>query len=448
MPKGWLEVELSEIVNFKKGKKPKKMESAYFKGALVYLDIKAIEKGHDEIFVDPQSSNLTTQKDLVVVWDGARAGWVGKSRQGAIGSTIMALTPKIDRDFLYRFLQTQFSYIQTNHRGTGIPHVDPDLFWAIKVPLPPLAEQRRIVAKLDAVMAKVESNKRRLDKIPQLLKRFRQSVLAAAVSGKLTEEWRGRNGVAEAWEEMELRELTTSLNYGTSQKSEQNGKVPVLRMGNIQDGKVVWDDLKYTSNVSEIKKYKLENGDVLFNRTNSPELVGKTAIYRNERPAIYAGYIIRIKTNSKLNPEFLNLCLNTIEAREWCNQVKTDGVSQSNINAQKLATFRIHRPPIEEQEEIVRIVIELFAFAEKLERGYAKAKAMMDQLPQSILAKAFRGELVEQDPDDEAAGVLLERIRAEKSALVEAKKGKSATATNGLAVTRPPGKKVMRVKRK
>lgn len=242
-------------------------------------------------------------------------------------------------------------------------------------------------------------------------------MLAAAVCGKLTEEWRKKHGINEEWEEKTLKELSTKLTYGSSSKSEMKGKVPVLRMGNIQDGKIDWNDLKYSSDETEIKKYKLENGDVLFNRTNSPELVGKTAIYRNERPAIYAGYLIKIKTNEKLNPEFLNLCLNTIEAREWCNRVKTDGVSQSNINAQKLAEFVIHTPLIEEQTEIVRRVEQLFAFADKIEARYTKAKAMLDKLPQSILAKAFRGELVPQDPADEPASVLLERIRAEKNSL-------------------------------
>lgn len=185
LPKGWVEIELSEITNYKKGKKPKKMQSTYFEGALVYLDIRAIEKGNDEIYVDRESSNFTDENDLIVVWDGARAGWVAKSRIGAIGSTIMSLTPKIDKDFFLRFLQTQFNYIQSNHRGTGIPHVDPDIFWNIKIPIAPLPEQHRIAEKLDAVMKKVESNKQRLEKIAIILNRFRKSVLAAALTGKL-----------------------------------------------------------------------------------------------------------------------------------------------------------------------------------------------------------------------------------------------------------------------
>jgi len=407
---GWFLAPLSDLVQYRKGKKPKKLQNSPFESSVTYLDIRAIEKNVDETFADPDSSALTDNGEIVVVWDGARAGWVGLSRKGALGSTLMGLKPKINQKFLYRFLQTQFDYLQANPRGTGIPHVDPDLFWKIDVPIAPQNEQIRIASKIDALFEKIEANKKRLDRIPLILKRFRQSVLAAAVSGRLTEEWREEHGVVEEWEVSPLKMVTKKFTYGSSQKSEVTGKVPVLRMGNIQEGKISWNDLKFSSDDLEIEKYKLEWGDVLFNRTNSPELVGKTAIYRNERPAIYAGYLIRIKTNEKLNPEFLNLCLNTIHAREWCNEVKTDGVSQSNINAQKLAEFRIDTPSIQEQEEIVNRVEQLFTFADKIAARYTKAKAMLDKLPQSILAKAFRGELVPQDPEDEPANLLLDRI--------------------------------------
>lgn len=95
--------------------------------------------------------------------------------------------------------------------------------------------------------------------------------------------------------------------YGSSAKSDKEGKIPVLRMGNIQNGKIDWSDLVYSSNDDEIKKYTLEKNDVLFNRTNSPELVGKTAIYKGEQKAIYAGYLIKMRCSTHLNPDFLNL---------------------------------------------------------------------------------------------------------------------------------------------
>lgn len=196
-------------------------------------------------------------------------------------------------------------------------------------------------------------------------------------------------------------------------------------MGNLQNGEIDWKDLVYTSDINEIKKYNLEPNSVLFNRTNSPELVGKTSIYRDERQAIYAGYLIKINNQPELNPEYLNYSLNTIYAQEWKLSVKTDGVSQSNINAQKLGKFEIPFPPVEEQQEIVKRVKELFEKADRIEERYKKAKSFTDRLTQSILNKAFKGELVSQDPNDEPASVLLERIRHEKAKNLPLKKEKS-----------------------
>jgi type I restriction enzyme S subunit len=161
---------------------------------------------------------------------------------------------------------------------------------------------------------------------------------------------------------------------------------------------------------------------VLFNRTNSPELVGKTAIYAGERPAIFAGYLIRILPGPELDPFFLNLSLNASKFKDYCQSVKTDGVSQSNINATKLADFQINWCPILEQHEIIRRVEALFKLAEPIEKRVAAASARAEKLTQAILAKAFRGELVPTEAelarregcDYEPASALLERIRSER----------------------------------
>lgn len=137
---------------------------------------------------------------------------------------------------------------------------------------------------------------------------------------------------------------------------------------------------------------------VLFNRTNSPELVGKTSIYRGERPAIFfAGYLIRINPVPELDSEYLNLCLNTHRAKQFCSRVKTDGVSQSNINAQKLGEFEVPFCSLPEQKEIVRRVETLFGLSDRLENHCTKGTNYVEGLTRAILAKAFRGELVATD---------------------------------------------------
>ena len=278
--------------------------------------------------------------------------------------------------------------------------------------LAPLNEQIRIANKLDSLLAKVDKAQARLEKIPTILKRFRQSVLASATSGELTREW--RHGKDHNWPMVELREVGTGFNYGSSSKSKNEGEVPVLRMGNLQGGQLDWNKLVYTSDESEIEKYLLESGDVLFNRTNSPELVGKTSIYRGERKAIYAGYLIRVKGSDRLNSEYLNIQLNSPHARDYCWQVKTDGVSQSNINAKKLQAYEFELPKMDEQSELVRRVGELLSRSDIFEKQYHDARSQLNRLTQSILSKAFKGELVPQDPNDEPASELLQRIQTER----------------------------------
>lgn len=322
------------------------------------------------------------------------------------------------------FVQAMTDLVQ----GALYPAVRPRDIRSYEISLPPLAEQNRIADKLDAMLTRLDAARERLDRVPVLLRRFRQSVLAAATGGVLTEDWRG--GKEMEWETLILKDVAADFSYGSAAKSAKSGKVPVLRMGNIQNGLLDWEDLVYTSDMVEIAKYKLSMGDVLFNRTNSPELVGKTAVFRGEREAIYAGYLIRVRCSEKLLPDFLSFCLNGPTGLHWRWEVKTDGVSQSNINATKLAAFEFELPPIDEQREIVRRVEALFALADRVQAQYETARARVNKLTSSLLAKAFRGELVPQDPNDEPAEKLLERLSGPHGdAKPAAKRGRKARAT-------------------
>ena len=416
LPKNWVSINLRDSVDFRKGKKPKILKEGYFEGSVPYMDIKGLEKGIVNFYADSSSAKYFKKGDVVIVWDGSRSGLILNPKEGAIGSTLGALSPiGYNSQFLYYFLLSHYETINSKARGVGIPHVDPTYLWNLSLPLPPLAEQERIVAKLDALFAQHKAMKKALERIPQLLKDFKQQVLTQAVTGRLTEEWK-KNKELERWQTHKLKEVCLGFKYGTSSKSDNEGKVAVLRMGNLQNGKLDLSDLKYSSEDVEIKKYSLVEGDVLFNRTNSPELVGKTSIYRNEIPAIYAGYLIKIENDkSKLVSDYLNYFMNTKRVRIWCSEVKSDGVSQSNINAQKLSNLEIELPPVLEQQEIVSRVGSLFAKADKIEETYKILKARIETLPQAILHKAFKGELVAQLPTDGHAKDLLEDIMALKN---------------------------------
>ena len=365
-------------------------------------------------------------------------------REACFGAFLSAIRSEvISHAYVYYFLKSstaQQSLRSSASQTVNIANISVAALENLLLPLAPLAEQTRIAAKLDELLAQVDTLKARIDSIPALLKRFRQSVLAAAVSGRLTEEWRAKNGAKIevnvsagetseefAWPIVRLGDVALDFSYGSSAKSQRAGDIPVLRMGNIQDGRLVWDDLVFSSNPEELKKYSLQVGDVLFNRTNSPELVGKTATYKGEQPAIYAGYLIRVRCSEHLISDFLNYCLNSPQGKDYCWQVKTDGVSQSNINAKKLADFRFGLPSTEEQTEIVRCVDQLFSFAERLEARISDARIRIDRLTQSILAKALRGDLVPQDPNDEPADLLLDRIKAQRAAAPKDKRGRRST---------------------
>jgi len=335
----------------------------------------------------------------------------------------------VDWRFIWEYLKTIESELKGKSKGLGVNNVSSADIESLQFFIPPLNEQRRIVAKLEKLLAKVDACKERLEKIPAILKRFRQSVLAAATNGYLTESWQEEKTSKKDSRTATLEEVAIEFSYGSSSKSSAEGSVPVLRMGNIRDGKLDWSDLVFTSNSKEIEKYLLAPGDVLFNRTNSPELVGKTAVYNGERAAIYAGYLIRIRCSEKILPDYLNYCLNSPSGRQYCSLVKSDGVSQSNINARKLSMFELYLPSLDEQHEIVRRVEALFKIADDIEKRYQKAKAHVDKLTQSILAKAFRGELVPQDPNDEPASELLKRIQEErKNQKAEARPNRKSTS--------------------
>ncbi len=298
----------------------------------------------------------------------------------------------------------------------------------IPVLLPPLDVQNQIVQLIEEVEKSRASAASHLAAARLTIERFRQAVLAAACSGRLTADWRGQNtepsSVVQVLSELRskrkerkqreqavslllpelpetyviasLGECAVMLEYGTSQKcvTDSTSGVPVLRMGNIQHGQLDFGDLKYCSVDGEIIRLMLEPGDLLFNRTNSPELVGKSAVYQSDVPASFASYLIRVRFDNRAAlPEFVNYWLNSAWGRAWAQLAKTDGVSQSNINGSKLALMPVLLPPIDEQGVIVERVSRMLMVADAIHARVESASSAVDKSSQAVLAKAFRGQL-------------------------------------------------------
>lgn len=190
------------------------------------------------------------------------------------------------------------------------------------------------------------------------------------------------------WDVKPLGELIKRTEYGSSSKSKISGKCPVLRMGNIEGGYLDWTDLVFTDDPHEISKYSLCSGDVLFNRTNTAELVGKTALYRGERDSIFAGYLIRVVVDPrKLDARYLNYILNTAHARRYGQKVMSIAVGQANINAAKLRSYPIPLPPtVDEQSEIADALSECDDLIDSLETLLVKKNNLKHAVAQGLLS--------------------------------------------------------------
>ena len=329
---------------------------------------------------------------------------------------IIIRNSKIVSDYLmYCFRAPYFrEYMLSNVSGVGgsLMRAQPKYVKTYPVPLPPLPEQQRIVDRIESLFAKLDEAKQKAQDALDSFETRKAAILHKAFTGELTAQWRKEHGVGmESWENVSVSEICHSLKYGTAKKSSTEGTVVVIRMGNLQDGEISWDDLAYSNDEEDIEKYKLVPGDVLFNRTNSPALVGKTSIYRGEYPAIYAGYLIKLDyDHSRVIGDYLNYSLNTVSAKEYCNSVKTDGVNQSNINAKKIGAYRFDMPKINEQSEIVRILDDLLAKERQAKEAAEGVLEQIDLIKKAILARAFRGELGTNDPSEESAVELVKRI--------------------------------------
>lgn len=327
------------------------------------------------------------------------------------GFAVLTCYQGVFNKYLFYYLMApafdDYANSNENAKGVAYPAINDDRLYRAVIALPPLAEQKRIVAKIEELLPYIDRYEQAWSKLEQFNSRFpedmKKSLLQYAIQGKLVEQ-RPEEGTAEelfaqiqekkqrliaekkikkekplpeitedekpfdipeSWKWVSVGSVCTNIQYGSSQKSATSGKVAVLRMGNIQDGKLLLDKLVYTSDEAEIEKYPLKYNDLLFNRTNSKELVGKTAIYKGEIPAIYAGYLVRI-TPLDMNSDYLNYVMQSQFYWSYCQSVRSDAIGQSNINAEKLKRFVFPLPPLAEQKRIVEKLEQLLPLCERL----------------------------------------------------------------------------------
>lgn len=291
----------------------------------------------------------------------------------------------------------------------------------IELPIPPLAEQTRIAQKLDELLAQVDTLKARIDGIPALLKRFRQSVLAAAVSGRLTEEWRSANSDSKSQHNSNMPVGWSQIPLGRYAINFDGARRPI----SAKERESLKGDYPYfgaTGQIDSIDGYTHEGEFVLVGEDGANLLTRAKPIAFIAQGKIWVNnhaHVIASPTGH--SNSYLAFYLNTLDITPWVS-----GSAQPKLNQKNMNEIPVFVPPPEEQTEIVRHIEQLFAFADQLEAKVASAKSSIDQLTQSILAKAFRGELVPQDPNDEPASVLLERIKAQRAAAPKARRARKA----------------------
>jgi type I restriction enzyme S subunit len=443
LPAGWEQKKIGDVFEFTYGKSlPDRVRSG--KGFPVYGSNGIV--GHHE--------KPLTQGETIII-----------GRKGSVGEVHYSSTPCFPIDTTYYIEQfhdmparfwyylLKFSNLGSLNKSTAIPGLNRNDAYDIDIPFPPLNEQKRIADKLDSLLARVDSCQTHLARVPQTLKRFRQSVLAAATSGRLTEDWREENSTQQfefeylfearkrAWETNEIRkqaikgispdnnliknypepvELEDSSGFekpdnwifvSTDQitflitdgkhgdcKNEPNSGYYFLSVKDLYQGNLHYEDARQIRKEDFLEVHyrtNLEKGDVLVTNAGT---IGRVAVARDEtkasRTTFQKSVAILKPVKEVVLSEYLAMYIESSVARLV---EKSSGTAVKNLLLRDLRTITIALPSLEEQAEIVRRVEKLFAYAERLEARYTSASEHVERLTPSLLAKAFRGELVRQE---------------------------------------------------
>ncbi len=336
----------------------------------------------------------------------------------------------------YALRSPEFQKLLTlNATGTTVSGIKAATLKKLKLPIPSLLEQKIIADKLDSLLAQVNSTKARLEKIPQTLKRFRQAVLAAAVSGKLSADYRKRESIN--WNKTCLDSLIIdSCNGLAKRKGTSGNETTILRLADFKDAQRVYgNERQIKLNSKEENKYLLKEHDILVIRVNgSAELAGRFIEYKpSDLVEGFCDHFIRLRLDtSKITPRFLTFIANEGDGRIYLRNSLSTSAGQNTINQSSIKGLSFLLPSLHEQTEIVRRVEQLFVYADAIEKQVQNALDRVRNLTQSILAKAFRGELTAQwrveNPDlisgENSAQALLVQIQQQRSSIKTIKRGK------------------------
>ena len=446
LPGGWETVTLLELGDLIRGVTYKKQDASTepFTDSIPILRANNIQNGNldqEELVHIPQNLvldiQLITKGDILIATSSGSISVVGKAARAqndtntAFGAFcgLLRPSPEISSRYLGHYFSSQ-DYRQKASamaRGVNINNLKKAHFESLSVNLPPLNEQRRIADKLDTTLAAVKDCRQKLNSAAETIQRFRQSVLAAAVSGELTREWREERDAdypEHIFSEIVSESKTGLVRNAASQSELSEELTPYLKMDGIGNS---WGYTKdsakgITCTTKEKEEFEIKTGDWLFNTRNSLELVGKSCVWKGPGGWTYNNNILRVRFNKQVIPDWIEIYFRSPQGQKKLDSIKSATTSVAAIYQKQLFSLKIQVPSFEEQSFICQRVKKLFELCEYVESQIAASQNKVASLPSSLLTKAFRGELVPQDPNDEPASVLLQRIKAQREAEAPAKK--------------------------
>lgn len=466
----WSVERLGDFALHEKGSKPKRSQkNADDVFTYPYVDIQAFEKGIVKEYTDGQKCVLCEENDFLMVWDGSRSGYVGKAITGALGSTLMKISfPGIETDYAYYFLQSKYLEINSRAKGTGTPHVDPGILWNYQFAIPPLLEQRSIVAKIEQLFSELDKGIACLKKAQEQLKVYRQAVLKQAFEGELTKSWREQQAnlpsaqdlldtikadreqaaknqgkklkpvmplsqaeldelpeLPDSWRWVRLGDIAQKIQIGPFGSQlhyddyTENG-IPLINPKHIKEQKLIPRVRISIDKANSLPQYFLEENDIIIGRRGE---MGRTAPVLKAQAGWFCGTgSLYIRLGQNFFAKLYSLILSERRIVDYLEK-KSRGTTMANLNSQIINSLPIQILSFQEQAQIVQEIETRLSVCDNMGATIREALEKAEALRQSILKKAFEGKLLSEeeltatrnDPDWEPAEKLLERIRAEKN---------------------------------
>lgn len=356
-------------------------------GYLPYIDIKLFDKGILSRYAKAdKKATLVNKQDVLVVWDGARFGLSALGWEGVLGSTIVALqSDYLISQFLYYFLQLNFETIQAKPRGVGIPHVEPSLFWNLPIPVPPMAEQKRIVKKIEELFGVIDRDIQRLTDTLEQLSQFRQSVLEKLLNNPVYPQISFNDGI---------EKIIGGSTPSKTVSAYYEGHIPFMTVKDMTSPRPQDTAWHITQEAVDNCSTHIIPANTLITATRVG--LGKTVLMPFP-VAINQDLKALVLNKNKVNTRFFEFILNA-KTTEIIS--KSRGTTVKGITLEDFKSIKFYLPTLPEQQKIVDEIEKAFRSADKVQKAVQNALEEAKKLKQSILKRAFEGKLVPQDPND------------------------------------------------